>query len=120
MNKRNYENKIIILINITQKFRRSIDIESLLFLDSSSNYTCLTFKNGLKKMYSYHLKIFEKDVLPNHFIRINRSKLVNINFIQKSLKNGDSLYFVLQDNTKVLIPRKRRKELKLKFPQLFN
>lgn len=70
-------------------------------------------------MYSYHLKVFEYNVLPKYFIRVNRSRLINISFVKKSLKNGDDHYLILQDNTKVLIPKKRRKELKLRFPEVF-
>lgn len=112
-------NNKIKLINITPKFIKSIDCDSLLYLDASSNYTCLTFKGGTRKVYSYHLKVFEYNVLPKYFIRVNRSRLINISFVKKSLKNGDDHYLILQDNTKVLIPKKRRKELKLRFPEVF-
>ncbi|MFC3813290.1 LytTR family DNA-binding domain-containing protein [Lacihabitans lacunae] len=107
------------MINITPKFIKSIDSNSLLYLDAQSNYTFLTFKNGHKKLYSYHLKVFENSVLPNNFIRVSRSKLINITYINRTLKNGSDLYVILQDETRVLIPRKRRKELIAKFPEIF-
>lgn len=107
------------LIHITPKFINSIDSSSLLYLEAQSNYTFLTFINGTRKMYSYHLKVFENSVLPDHFIRVSRSKLINITYILRSLKNGSDLYVILHDDSKILIPRKRRKELIAKFPEIF-
>jgi two-component system LytT family response regulator len=78
--------------------------ENIVRLEAKVNYTSFIMNGGKQKMMSYTLKTYDT-ILPHSFIRVNRSCIVNINFIADL--NFDHKTVVLKDGTKILISRRR-------------
>ncbi|OFX33148.1 MAG: hypothetical protein A2X08_11335 [Bacteroidetes bacterium GWA2_32_17] len=78
--------------------------------ESSRNYTNFILTNNRIIIASKTLIEFEKKLVKyNCFVRIHKSHLININFIEKYLK-ADGGYVVLKDGTKLPVAT-RKKEL---------
>lgn len=78
------------------------------YLEGNQNYTNIYYKNGKKSLSSYTLLRHEKSL--THFIRINRSYLVNPEMIQEySLIKSDP-HVLLKCGKKIAIPRWRIKD----------
>ncbi|MGL4631889.1 MAG: LytR/AlgR family response regulator transcription factor [Leadbetterella sp.] len=95
--------------------RKSIDPFNIITLKADLNYTSVHFLDGKKdEIISYTLKRFE-DKLLNHpfFFRINRSVIINLNYI-KNVSNGT----VELKNGEFFNASKRRKKAFLKILNL--
>lgn len=89
-----------------------IDIQTIVYLEASSNYTHLFLSDKTKLTASKTLKEFE-DLLPaEFFFRPHHSYLINLNFIKKYIK-GDGGQIELQTGAIVEVSR-RKKESFLK------
>ena len=85
---------------IKQNLHSSIIYPYVLYLEADENYTILHFKNGQTYVSGYTLKVFQEILheLPV-FKRINRSQLVNMEYVLKvkleklqvTLHNGKNL-----------------------------
>lgn len=81
--------------------------------ESSRNYTNFILTNNRIVIASKTLIEFEKQLVKyNCFVRIHKSHLININFIEKYLK-ADGGYVVLKDGTKLPVAT-RKKEILFK------
>ncbi|GAB3505218.1 LytR/AlgR family response regulator transcription factor [Emticicia fontis] len=78
--------------------------ENIVRLEANINYTTFILNGGKQKVMSYTLKMYDT-ILPHSFIRVNRSCIVNVNFIANL--NFDHKTMVLKDGTKILISRRR-------------
>ncbi len=65
-----------------------IDLDELLFCESSKGYTTFYLSSGKKYLASKPLKEFEKQLVAKTFIRPHQSFIVNLNFIDKYDKSG--------------------------------
>ena len=101
------------------KFLKSINPESVYHLEADVNYTILNLKNGSKFISSYSLKVFEDIFDERLFIRIDRSNLVNHEFIAGTSMRDGSEYICLKNNIEFLIPRRRKAILFSQYPNLF-
>lgn len=60
-----------------------IEPNTIFILKSKKNYTIIVFKGGYSKISAYTLMRFEELLIDEgRFVRINRSTIVNINFIK--------------------------------------
>lgn len=107
-------------MNTLPKIIQSQEGRSIKLMEASSNYTYLTYTNGEKVISSYSLKVFAEHFTTKHFIRINRSILVNTSFVKRHFTAEGKDYLQLKDNTTVLIPRRKSESLKLAYPNIFN
>lgn len=101
------------------KILKSINPESVYHLEAAVNYTIFNLKNGSKFVSSYTLKFYEELFDERLFIRIDRSNLVNHEFIAGTSKRDGSEYICLKNNIEFLIPRRRKAFLFGKYPNLF-
>jgi two-component system, LytTR family, response regulator len=74
-------------------------IDKITHLIANGNFTNVYFESGEKKMVCRFLKHFE-DVLPNSFIRIHKSHMVNKNYI-KSYHKGMGGYVTIHNGTEL-------------------
>ena len=101
------ENKIMINTNDGTIFLKVGDI---IKLESESNYTIIYLENNKKIIASKTLSVFEEMLEALNFMRIHRSFIVNLTKI-KTIENDAGNYLaVMQDNSKVEISRRKKKE----------
>ncbi|MFN3849744.1 MAG: LytR/AlgR family response regulator transcription factor [Spirosomataceae bacterium] len=81
------------------------ELDKLLMLEASVNYTILHFTDGESQIYSYTLKRFEQQLaLNDSFVRIHKSFIVNRAFIQEVRKRE----VVLLSDKVLPLARRRR------------
>ncbi len=109
-NMNNTKNKKIVLNTSENIF--VINVSDIIRCFSEGNYTSFFVKNQPKIIIAKTLKEYEKLLSDYNFVRIHRSHLVNINFIQKYSKDKNTLH--MQDNSQCPVSyRKKDKLLKL-------
>lgn len=100
-------NKIMISTNEGAFF---IKVSEIIMLESESNYTIIYLENNKKFLASKTLSVFEEMLENLNFMRIHRSFIVNLTKI-KTIKCLDGNYSaVLEDNAKVEISRRKKKD----------
>ena len=104
----------------TPKILKNLQQENICYLESSINYTLLFLKDGRSFISGYNIKVFEALFQDQAFIKINRSKLVNVAFIKKT-KLMDNTYAVLLGNgEEINIARWRLGKIKEDYPLMFS
>jgi two-component system, LytTR family, response regulator len=85
------------------------DINDIIHLEASSNYTTISFNNHPKLTASKTLKEFE-ELLPNDiFFRTHHSHIINLNYIKRYLK-GDGGRIELQNGNFADVARRKKEE----------
>lgn len=102
-----------ILISFNRK-NHAVSLNDIIRLEASSSYTQFYIRGFSRPILkSKPLKYYEQKLNSNQFIRVHKSNLVNINFIQSyHLKN--ERYACLKDGSKITISRRKSSELKRK------
>lgn len=78
-----------------------VKMEEIVRLQGNGNFTDIYLTNKSKKMVCRFLKYFE-DILPYPFIRVHKSHIINVNFVE-SYHKADGGYVVLNDRTEIEI-----------------
>lgn len=78
--------------------------QNIICLVADSNYTQLIYETGRPKLTACNLAVYDS-LLPNTFLRVNRSCTINKHFIKEFNVFERSL--VLSNNKEVLISRRR-------------
>lgn len=86
-----------------------IDIFEIAYCQSESNYTRFHFVDGKNLVVSKTLKEFESILLENHFFRIHRSYIINLNCIAKYNK-GKGGEVVMKDGAILEVSREKKEE----------
>ena len=86
-----------------------IAINTILHIESSSNYCKIYFVNGKTILVTKLLKDFEDILLPYRFYRIHNSHLINLKYIEKYIK-GDGGQVLLTNGTVLDIARRKKEE----------
>jgi two-component system LytT family response regulator len=103
----------------TMEGLQMIQVESIIYCSSDSNYTNLHLKNKQKLIASRTLKEVEEMLEPYNFIRVHHSFLVNLNEIVKYVK-GEGGYLVMSNGASIDVSRSRKALLLKKLqPDLF-
>lgn len=84
-----------------------IEIESILRCEANRNYTYCYLTNGEKLIVSKPLCQFEEMLEGTHFFRLNRSHLVNLNYLKSYEKSRLGIVTLVNGDT-VVISRTRR------------
>lgn len=84
-----------------------IDLNEIIRLQASSNYTEIHAKNDKPILVSKTLKNYEKILPENHFIRVHQSHLVNKRYV-KEYNRGDGSYLVLSNGDKITVSKSKR------------
>jgi two-component system LytT family response regulator len=95
------------LVLKTQESVHVVELEEIIRCESSRNYTVFYLNGGKKILVSKTLKDFETILAPHHFLRIQQSHLINLNFVDRYDK-GNGGMVIMKDQTEVPIsPHKR-------------
>ena len=79
-------------------------LESILRLESESNYTKIFLKDGSNVVVAKTLKMFEEILIKKHFIRVHKSHLVNFRFVAKLDQKNNILH--LTNNEQIPVSRR--------------
>jgi two-component system, LytTR family, response regulator len=105
-NTKSQEEKIVIPTSEGMEF---IAINTILHIESSSNYSKIYFVDGKNILVTKLLKDFEEILLPYRFYRIHNSHLINLKYIEKYIK-GDGGQVRLTNGTLIDIARRKKEE----------
>jgi two-component system LytT family response regulator len=86
-----------------------VEINSIIRLESSSNYTKVLLNDGNSFLVASTLMVFEGQLPREFFIRINRSNIININHIQTYDKSKDTI--ILKNMQELPIGRNKHHEI---------
>jgi two-component system, LytTR family, response regulator len=89
-------------------------IENIVSLKACNNYTLFAFHEGKPQIMAYTLACYG-NFLPQSFIRINRSNIINKAYI-KNL-NYEERIITLSNNSEIQISRRRWNEVRLGIAQ---
>ena len=103
---RSQSDKITISTNDGVEF---FEINQILRIESSSNYSKIYFKDGKHILVTKLLKDFEEILLPYRFFRIHNSHLINLTYIKKYIR-GDGGQVVMQNNEVIDVARRKKEE----------
>jgi two-component system LytT family response regulator len=109
------EKSLLILNTSTGSFL--IDINTIVRIEASSNYSKIYLSVAMGNINmlvtAKVLKWFEEKLPQECFTRLHRSHLVNNRFLQTHQSSGKK--FELQNGKVIEIPRRRRKQVMMKF-----
>ena len=103
----------------TPKILKDLQQENICYLESSINYTLFFFKDGRSVVSGYNIKVFEALFEDQPFIKINRSKLVNVAFIKKTKVMDNTYAVLLRNGEEINIARRRVSKIKEEYPMMF-
>jgi two-component system, LytTR family, response regulator len=86
-----------------------IEIQTILRIESSSNYSKIFLLNGKNMLVTRLLKDFEDMLAPYRFYRIHNSHLINLSYINKYLR-GDGGQVVMQNGEIIDVSRRKRED----------
>ena len=101
------------------KILKTINEDSICYFQSSINYTLLTLENGEKIVSGYNIKVYEKLYEHSNFVKISRSNIVNIAFIQKTNFGKNVCSIQLANGDEMNVSRRQLRILKKNYPMLF-
>lgn len=93
-----------------------ISVDDILCLQGEGNYTFLHTRDRKRFLVSKTLKEFEKTLDGSMFLRIHKSYIVNLAYVQRSIFNRDR-QVRLADGREVAISRRRMKEISFRLAQ---
>jgi len=79
--------------------------DDIIYCKSEGNYTTFYMNNNKKILISKPMKKVEELVSEKIFIKIHQSYLINLNYIEKYIREG---YLILKNNIKVPISSRRK------------
>lgn len=89
---------------------RFISVDSILYCSADGNYTRFFFVDGSNCLVCRNMKYYE-DILPQSlFIRIHRSFIINIHYVEKYIK-GEIPSIVMSNGFQIEISRRKKDEL---------
>ncbi len=96
-----------------------VNIQNIIRCKSENNYTTFFLNDGKKILISKTLKEYEELLQAYDFIRIHRSHLINLNYIERFEKR-DSGFVYMKDNSKIPVSHRKREILLRNFGKLLN
>ena len=110
----NYADKVLVLEKNTMRF---ISLDSIVLITASRDYSTIETIEGKRNLIMRSMNEWEKRLPSEHFIRIHRSYIVNINHIEKIVRNSTSSANIFIKNLQqpVTLSRSYYKSLKTRF-----
>lgn len=94
-------------------FQNPLPIDSIIWVEADSNYARVHCQTGRTQLTALTLKWFEP-LIPE-FIRVNKSALINPDFVREVIDEGSKqLRLLLVDGTASAVSRRRISETKAK------
>lgn len=84
-----------------------VSLNDVIRLESSKNYTVIHIKNHNSTLVSKTLKHFEDKLPIETFIRIHKSHIININFIER-LSRAKGMSILMKDNIELPVSEDRK------------
>ncbi len=92
-----YLEKVVLKVGKKYYF---IPVDTIKYIVSSAYYAEIFTMDGAKHLYRISMSDFIQKLSPDHFIRVNRSTIVNLREIKEVVSEGQGDYcIVMQDNT---------------------
>ncbi|MDP4283699.1 MAG: LytTR family DNA-binding domain-containing protein [Bacteroidota bacterium] len=85
------------------------EINQIIRIESSSNYSKIYFKDYKSIVVTKLLKDFEEILVPYRFYRIHNSHLINLSYIKRYIR-GDGGQVLLQNNDIIDVSRRKKEE----------
>lgn len=83
-----------------------VEEKNVVYLQAEGNCTMLFFNDGTKYLDTRTLKIYESILEENHFFRVHKSYMVNMDCIQDYI-HSEGHYVVLKNKTEIPVARNR-------------
>lgn len=109
--KYNYESSIFLTDGKKSGF---VKISNIIFINSSKDYTKINIKDSKPYFIRKTIKIWEKDLPKNYFVRIHRSTIVNTNYVKKIVKISNYTHEVFLESIKEPVQVSQRYFLKFR------
>ncbi len=87
-----------------------VDTDDIVRCKSDNNYTTFYLNNGNRILMSKTLKEYENLLSPDNFIRIHRSHLINVNYIDRIGKRNSGFLY-MKDGTEIPVSHGKRDAL---------
>jgi two-component system, LytTR family, response regulator len=94
-----------------------VAVSDIIQIEASSNYSIFYLQNKTAVMVSKTLKEYEEALQSEHFVRVNRSNMVNLKFVKAYIKR-DGGFLQLENNTEISVSPNKREEILLKLQNL--
>ena len=109
LNQQKLPSRIVISTQDGVFFRQ---VKDIIRLDASESYTDFILQSAPPKIIaSQNIKKFEEQFEPYfEFMRVHRSHIVNLNFIDRYVKNEGG-YLILQDGSKISVSKRYKDDL---------
>lgn len=100
-----YEKRRLVLK--TQESVHVVDLDDIIRCEADRNYTSFFLTNNKKILVSKTLKEYETLLSGHHFLRVQQSHLININYVERyDKKNGGAV--VMKDGSEVPLSSAKR------------
>jgi two-component system LytT family response regulator len=86
------------------------DISNIVYINGEDNYSTFHFNSQKSLVVAKTLKEYDELLSPNGFMRIHKSTLINLAYLQ-TIKRTESMEVVLKNGTHVMVSRRRMPEL---------
>lgn len=93
--------------------------KDIIYIKSDSNYTIYYLQNGEKFTSSKTLKQTKVNLQLMLFLRVNKSYLLNPDFINNISKEGNKVTVILKNGTQINVSRRKVLELKEELRKFF-
>jgi len=94
-----------------------LDVNNIIRCEADRSYTYFFVSEQKKHIVSQPMKEFEDMLSEYGFIRIHKSHLINMSFIE-SFDKADGGYIILKDKTEIPVSRRKKSELLERFSRL--
>ena len=93
----------------TAKGLQFINLEDIIYLEASNNYTNIYLSTGQKFLASRTLKDFEELLPPETFLRIHHSNIINKCFVERYIR-GDGGQVVMRNGIVLDVSKRKKSE----------
>jgi two-component system LytT family response regulator len=93
------------------KQNNAVLINDLVYLQALENYTCFHFKDGSSLISSYTLKKHESALPGFTFLRVNRSTIINSNYVRKVVNKNRTNFIRMKNGLEIRVSRRRQESL---------
>ena len=83
-----------------------VNIINIIYIEADSNYSIFHLENQNRIVVSKHLKEYEEILLDTEFIRIHKSKIINLKHL-KNYSNKNCLTVVMSDDSQHTVARRK-------------
>ncbi len=96
---------------------RFVNVDLIVRCESDNNYTFVCLQSGERILITKTLKQIEESLTPYPFYRVHQSHLVNLNHIQKYVKDQGG-FLLMSDDSVISVARQRKEGLMDLFSRL--